>query len=223
MRRAVADAATALASTREAVQDARLPAGRLPDEVRAVDRPSAAESVVLRVSRDGEARAIARPSASLVDIVPADLDEAKQAAESARSGATDRQALAARRLDEARRLAKKEEAVARLAAEADRLAGAAESDAQAADDRAAERDAAAAELAHAWRAWATDPAAADLLGSPNWAAHRLIGPLLLDANALAGERTDPLGDLDEIAEIAARPARAADRGRTGSARRRRTQ
>jgi len=33
--------------------------------------------------------------------------------------------------------------------------------------------------------------------------------LLLDANALAGEHTDPLGDLDEIAEVAARPARAA--------------
>lgn len=209
VRRAVADAATALASAREAVQDARLPACRLPDEVRAVDRPSASESVVLRVSRDGEARAIARPSASLVDVVPADLDDAKQAAESARSGATDRQALAARRLDEARRLAKEEEGVARLAAEADRLAGAAESDAQAADDRAAERDSAAAELAHAWRAWATDPTAADLLGSPAWAAHRLIGPLLLDANALAGDHTDPLGDLDEIAETAARPARAA--------------
>jgi uncharacterized protein (TIGR02680 family) len=207
--RAIADAATVLAATREAVQDARLPAGRLPDEVRAVDRPSASESVVLRVSRDGEAWAIARPSASLVDVVPADLDEAKQAAESARSGATDRRALAARRLDEARRLSKEEEGVARLAAEADRLAGAAEADARAADDRATERDTAAAELAHAWRAWAADPTTADLLGSPDWPAHRLIGPLLLDANALAGERTDPLGDLDEIAEIAARPARAA--------------
>lgn len=209
VRRAVADAATVLASAREAAQDARLPVGRLPDEVRAVDRPSAAESVVLRVSRDGEARAIARPSASLVDVVPVDLDESRQAAESARSGATDRQALAARRRDEAARLAKVEQVVARLAAEADRLAGAAESDAQAADDHAAERDAAAAELAHSWRAWTTNPATAELLGSPGWATHPLIGPLLLDANALAGETSDPLGDLDEIAEIAARPARAA--------------
>jgi uncharacterized protein (TIGR02680 family) len=209
VRRAVADTATALASAREAVQDARLPAGRLPDEVREVDRPSTIGSVVLRVSRDGAARASARPSASLVDVVPADLDGAKQAAESVQSGASDRQVLADRRLKEAQRLAKTEELVARLAAEADRLAGAAESDAQDSDNRAAERDAAAAALVQAWRAWATDPNAADLLDAPNWATHPLIGPLLLDADALAGEHTDQLGDLDEIAEAAARPARAA--------------
>jgi uncharacterized protein (TIGR02680 family) len=209
VRRAAADAATVLASAREAVQDARLPAGRLPDEVRALDRPSSAATVVRRVSRDGEARAIARPSAALIDVVPADLDEARQAAESARSGATDRQGLAGRRLAEARRLAKTEEAIARLAAEADRLANAAELDAQAADDRATERDAVAAELAHAWRAWTSHSTAAELLGPINWAEHLLIGPLLLDADALAGDRTDSLGELDEVAEAAARPARAA--------------
>ena len=209
VRQAVADAATVLASAREAVQDARLPAGRLPDEVRALDRPSAAASVVLRVSRDGEARAIARPSAALVEVVPADLDEARQAAESARAGATERQGLAGRRLAESRRLAKTEEAIARLAAEADRLANAAELDAQAADDRAIERDAVAAELAHAWRTWTSGPTTAELLGPINWAEHPLIGALLLDAGALAGDRTDPLGELDEIAEAAARPARAA--------------
>lgn len=209
VRQAVADAATVLAAAREAVQDARLPVGRLPDEIRALDRTPAAASVVLRLTRDGEAQAIACPSAAHVDIVPADLGEARQAAESARSGATDRQGLAARRLAEARRLSKTEDAIARQAAEADRLANAAELDAQAADDRATERDAIAAELAHAWRAWTSDPTAAELLGPINWVEHPLIGALLLDANALAGDRTDPLDDLNEAAEAAARPARAA--------------
>jgi hypothetical protein len=209
VRQAAADAATVLAFAREAVQDARLPIGRLPDEVRELDRPPAAASIVLRVTRDGEAQAIARPCATEGDVVPADLDEARQAAESARFGATDRQGLAGRRLAEARRLAKAEEAVARLAAEADRLANAAELDAQAADDRTTERDTIAAELAHAWRAWTSDPTAAELLGPINWVEHPLIGALLLDANALAGDRADPLGELDEIAEAAARPARAA--------------
>ncbi len=209
VRRAVADTATALAAAREAVQDAGLPVGRLPVEVRALDRPSAGGSAVLRISRDGEPRAITRPAASLVDVVPPDFDDARQAAESARSGAADRQSLAARRLDEARRLAMQEDAVARLAAEADRLAATAESDAQAADNRAAERDAAAVELAHAWRTWTADPATSDLLGDPDWAGHPLIGALLLDAEALAGRREDPLAELDDAAEAAARPARAA--------------
>jgi uncharacterized protein (TIGR02680 family) len=208
VRDAVAFAATILASAREAVQDARLPLGRLPDQIRVVDRPAPPASAVLRDSRDGSPRTITRPAAALIDVVPLDIDEAKQAAESARSGATNRAGLAARRLDEARRLAKQEEAVARLAAEADRLAGAAEVDAQAAEGRAVERDATAAELVRAWRAWTSDPPTAALIGLPDWAAHPLIGALLLDANALAGESTYPLGDLDEVAETAARPARA---------------
>jgi hypothetical protein len=64
-------------------------------------------------------------------------------------------------------------------------------------------------LAHDWRDWTADPATAELLGPIDWDAHPVIGPLLVDAMALAGDNGPPLDALDAGAETAARPARAA--------------
>jgi hypothetical protein len=112
-------------------------------------------------------------------------------------------------VQEALRLQQAEQQVMRLEAEADQLAAAAEDDAQTADDHATTRDTAAVALAEAWRAWCGAPRTTQLLGEPGWAAHPLVGPLIRDAEALVGEDGPTLGRLDEVADLAARPARAA--------------
>src|SRR5581483_2489580 len=93
--------------------------------------------------------------------------------------------------------------------------------AQTAAHHATARDSAAVALAEAWRAWCRDPQTTRLLGEPGWTAHPLLGPLIRDATVLAGDQagagdTGRPGDdgpaldgLDEVADLAARPARAA--------------
>ena len=96
----------------------------------------------------------------------------------------------------------------RAEAEAGQLRAAADDDARTAEDLAAERDTAAVALAQAWRAWSGDTGTGALLGEIDWPAHPLVGPLILDAEALAGDGDVPLDGLDEVADTSARPARA---------------
>jgi uncharacterized protein (TIGR02680 family) len=206
---ATSEAAAALAVTRDALVDAGLPAAGLPEEIRAVEHTQRADSVLLRVERDGDPRPVPRPTAARAEVAPTDLAAAQDMAQTAAASAAERLGLAQRRLQEARRLQQAEQQVLRLEAEADQLGAAAEEDAQAAEEYAIARDGAAVALAEAWRAWCRDLQTTRLLSQTGWAGHSLLGPLIRDATVLTGDHGPPLDGLDEVADAAARPARAA--------------
>jgi len=206
---ATSETAAALAATRDALVDAGLPADGLPEEIRTVEHAESAESALLRVERDGDPLPLPRPAAARAEVAPADLAAAQDMAQTAANSAAERLGLAQRRLQEARRLQQAEQQVLRLEAEADQLGTAAEDDAQTAEEHAIARDSAAVALAEAWRAWCHDPQVTRLLGETGWAAHPLLGPLIRDATVLASDDGPSLDGLDEVADTAARPARAA--------------
>jgi uncharacterized protein (TIGR02680 family) len=203
------DAAAALAETRDALADAGLPAAGLPDEIRVAEHAAEPGSALVRTQRDGDPQPVQRPGAARADVIPADLDAAQGLARAAAAGAGERLGLAERRLDEAQRLEQAERQVLQLEAEAGQLRDAAEEDAATADGHARERDTAAVALAEGWRAWCRDRQTIELLGETDWAAHPRLRLLLQDAEALAGDDGPSLDGLDEVAEVAARPARAA--------------
>ncbi len=209
LRQAADEAAAALSAARESLRDAGLPAGGLPAEVRTTERVPAPARVLLRTARLRDPEPVIRPAAALAEIIPGDVGGAQQLAAAAAASATERLNLAQRRLAEARRLADAQQQVLRAEAEAEQLRAAADEDARTAGEQAAERDAAAAALAQAWRAWTDDDRTRELLGEIAWAAHPAIGPLILNAEALTGADDGSLSGLDEAADEAARPARAA--------------
>ena len=209
LRQASDETATALSSAQKCLRDAGLPAGGLPAEVRTTERVLVPAPVLLRTSRHGNPESVIRPAAALAEIIPADVGGAQQLAAAAAAGAAERLALAQRRLAEARRLADAQQRVLRAEAEAEQLRAAADEDARTAGERAEERNAAAVALAQAWRAWTDDEQTRELIGEIAWAAHPAIGPLILDAEALTGEDDGSLVRLDEAADEAVRPARAA--------------
>ena len=208
LRQAASEAATALAAAREALTEAGLPDGSLPAEIRTVEHPAVTGSALLRTDRDGDPQPVPRPAAALADVIPDDIAAAQAVVTAAGAGAAERLSLAQRRLAEAQRLAEAEQQVLRAEAEAGQLRAAADDDARTAEDLAAERDTTAVALAQAWRAWSSDTGTRALLGEIDWPAHPLVGPLILDAEALAGDGDVPLDGLDEVADTSARPARA---------------
>ena len=203
------DAAAALAETRDALVDAGLPVAGLPEEIRVAEHAAGPGSALVRTRRAGDPQPVTRPAAARADVIPEDLDAAQELARAAAAGAGERLGLAQRRLDEAQRLEQAERQVLQVEAEAGQLRDAAEEDAATADGHARERDTAAVALAEAWRAWCRDPQTTELLGETDWAAHPRLGPLIHDAEALAGDDGPALDGLDEVADVAARPARAA--------------
>jgi uncharacterized protein (TIGR02680 family) len=218
LRQAAGDAATVLVATRDALTEAGLPAGSLPAEVRIVEQSAETGSEMLRVHRESDLQPVNRPAAIPAEVIPADVDAARDAVRAVEGSAAERLGLAQRRLAEAQRLAQDEQQVLRMEAEAEQLRATAEEDSRTAGEHAAERDRAAVDLAQAWRAWTTGDAARELLGENDWAAHPRLGPLIRDAEALAGDAqpgaaspdpADDLKGLDEVADVAARPARAA--------------
>jgi Putative exonuclease SbcCD, C subunit len=98
-----------------------------------------------------------------------------------------------------------QQTVLRAEADAEQLRSAADRDARTAAEQAVDRDAAAVQLAQAWRAWTGDAGRTELLSDIDWPAHPAIGPLILDAEALAGEVEGELSGLDRAAAEAARP------------------
>lgn len=209
LRQASDETAAALSSAQKCLRDAGLPAGGLPAEVRTTERILVPAPVLLRTSRHGNPESVIRPAAALAEIIPTDVGGAQQLAAAAAAGAAERLALAQRRLSEARRLADAQQRVLRAEAEAEHLRAAADEDARTAGERAEERDAAAVALAQAWRVWTGDEQTRELIGDIAWADHPAIGPLILDAEALTGEDDGSLVRLDEAADEAVRPARAA--------------
>jgi uncharacterized protein (TIGR02680 family) len=209
LRRAAEETASTLAGSRTALADAGLPAGNLPVEVRTAERAPTAAQVLLRTRRDSDPEPFIRPAATRAEIIPADVAEAQQAAMAASASAADRHALAERRLAEARRLSAAQHQVLRAEAEAGQLQAAADEDVCTAEQQAAKRDTTAVALAQEWRVWVNRGDSRELLGTRDWAGHPVVGPLILDAEALTGEggRTPPsLPTLDEVAGDAARPA-----------------
>jgi uncharacterized protein (TIGR02680 family) len=200
-----AEAATALAAARESLQAAGLPAGNLPVEVQVTGQMPAPVTTLIRNNRQGDPASVIRPAAARADIFPENLAAAARDAGTAAAGAAERSTLAGRRLAEARRLEKAHQQVVLAEAEAEQLRGTAEEDARAAEERAGLRDTAAVALAQAWRSWIG--AARELLGETDWAAHPVVGPLILDAEALTGDSDGSLGALDHAAEDSARTAR----------------
>jgi len=224
LRQAAGEAAAALSAARECLGDAGLPAGGLPAEVRTIERVPASAPLLLRRSRHRDPEPVIRPVAALAEIIPGDVNGAQQTAAAAAVSAAERLSLAGRRLSEARRLAQVQEQVSRVEAEAEHLRAAAADDAHTAEQQEAERDAAAIALTQAWRTWTAGGETRELLGETDWAAHPVVGPLILDAEALAGETLagetvagetvagqdrGSLARLDEAAAEAARPARSA--------------
>jgi uncharacterized protein (TIGR02680 family) len=207
-RQAAEEAAAVLSAAGECLRDAGLPTGSLPFEIRMAEEIPAPTPVLLRRSREGDPEQLIRPAARSVEIIPWDVDAARQTAVAAAASAAERLDLAERRKLDARRLAEAQQRVLRMEAEAEQLRGTADDDARIAEERAAGRDAAAIALAEAWRAWTNDGESRDLLGGIDWAGHPAIGPLILDAERLTGEDSASLSGLDEAAEEAARPARA---------------
>jgi uncharacterized protein (TIGR02680 family) len=213
LRQAAQDVAAVLSAAREGLEAAGLPTGGLPAEVRTIEQAPAPAKVLLRTSRNGDQEQLTRPEPARAEIVPGDIDGAGRLATAAAGSAGERLALARRRLAEARRLAETQQQVLRVEAEADQLRAAADDDDQAASGLAADRDSKAVALAQAWLVWTQDPATGELLGEQGWATHPAIGPLLLDAEALAGDgdssRDGPeLDGLDQAAGEVARPARS---------------
>jgi uncharacterized protein (TIGR02680 family) len=209
LRQAADDAASALSAARECLGHAGLPAGGLPAEVRTTDRRPAPEPVLVRRTRHRDPEPVTRPAAAYAEILPGDLGGAQQTAAAAAASAAERFSLAERRLAEARRLSEERQVVLRVESEAEHLRSAADDDARTAEERAADRDAAAIALAQAWRAWTDGAETRDLLGEIDWATHPAVGPLILDAEALAGEDESSLAALDEAPAESARPARTA--------------
>jgi uncharacterized protein (TIGR02680 family) len=208
LRQAAEDTAAALAATRTALADTGLPAGNLPIEVRTAERVPAAAQAPLRTRRDSDPEPFTRPTATLAEVIPADMGGARQAAMAASASAADRFALAERRLAEARRLTAAQQQVLRVEAEAGQLQATADEDTSSAEQEAAKRDTTAIALAQAWRIWVNREESRELLGINDWAGHPAVGPLILDAEALTGEGDGSLAGLDEAAGDAARPAYA---------------
>jgi uncharacterized protein (TIGR02680 family) len=209
LRQAASDAATALSAAREALAEAGLPAGSLPGEIRTVEHAAVTGSALLRTHRDGDPQPVPRLAAAPAGVVPDDISAAQAVVTAAGASAAERLSLAQRRLTEAQRLIQTEQQALRAEADAGHLRAAADEDARTAGIHAAERDSAAVTLAQGWRAWSSDARTRGLLGEIDWAAHPLIGPLILDAEALAGDGDVPLDGLDEVASASASPARTA--------------
>ena len=202
-----AETATALAAATGSMPDAGLPAGSLPAEVRVLTQLPSPVTALIRGSRDADLTPAVRPAAASAEVLPADLAAASGHASVAATVAADRSALAGRRLTEARRLTQAHQQVLLAESEAGGLREAAEDDDRGARERASQRDTAAIALAQDWRAWTAS--APDLLGDIDWAVHPVVGPLILDAEALTGPApAGDLGPLDRVAQDSARQPRA---------------
>jgi uncharacterized protein (TIGR02680 family) len=211
LKESVSETSTALAVARESLRDAGLPAGSLPVEVRVVEQARSPVTELVRTAREGDPAALVRPSAARAEVFPQDLAAASREAGAAAGGADERSKQAGRRLAEARRLAGSHQRVLLAEAEAEQQRSTAEEDLRTAEEHAVQRDTAAVTLAQQWRAWTTS--SADLLGEADWADDPVVGPLILDAEALTGDA--PAADsggsleaLDRTAEETARTARA---------------
>jgi uncharacterized protein (TIGR02680 family) len=202
-------ACAVLNEVRQASFGARMPISALPGTV-AVDlteQESLPEQVRLALTDAPEL--IARPKPILLEVVPDDLDEARQTAMDAGQAMNRRSGEAASRLATAKTLDTRDKEVLAAEARADELAERAEEAAEEAQEKADDRDGKARSLATAWRRWTADERTRTVLGDIDW-TNTAAGPLLIDADALTGESSgDDLTQLGEVATECASSARNA--------------
>ncbi|MEV1118033.1 TIGR02680 family protein [Actinosynnema sp. NPDC049800] len=200
---------TALSRAREALVEARLPVTALPAAVGASVEPLPGSREAVRVSLDGAADEVERPSPQQLVVSPEKLDEVVGVVRDTGQSAERRAGEAARREQDAAALDTRAREVAQAVQHAEELDTRANEDAERAQVAAEERDGAARALATDWRKWTSGEQSRTLLGDVAW-RDTAVGPLLVDADAMVGECTDDdLAPLDHVAADAATPARAA--------------
>ncbi|PFG37932.1 uncharacterized protein (TIGR02680 family) [Georgenia soli] len=223
---AARETAGVLDEARAGLRGARLATTALPGTLEARLETVEGSAEPVRTLLEGDPHPQQRPEAQQLLVTPTDLEDAAVRAREVATAAQARAGEAGNRLRGAVELA-------RARTEADHAGTAAgEADERRAVDetgaaeRREDRDEAARGLADAWREWVAQDATTDLLGDVDWSA-TAVGPLLLDADLLAGDaRVGRGGDenphalrleeLDRVAAEAAEPAR--DRlARTGAA------
>ncbi len=205
---AVGAAAALLARTRRALDAADLSHSALPDGIGLTEQQPVSQTAVIRTTRDQPPQPIERPMARQATTWPTDARTSEAGVRAVIEAAHRRRELAHARLLEARRLSVEEQKVRAAEADATRAEQQAENDVAQADIDETSRDERAIELITAWRSWSADPDTAALLGDIDWAADPVLGPLLLDADALTGDEStdsDPL-ELQRIDDSAARLA-----------------
>ncbi|MBP2337524.1 uncharacterized protein (TIGR02680 family) [Saccharothrix coeruleofusca] len=200
---------TALSRAREALVEARLPVTALPAAVRASVEPLPGDREAVRVSLDGAAEEVERPSPRQLVVIPDELNEVVRVVRDTGRSADRRASEAGRREQDAAALDARVREVAQAMEHAEGLGIRASEDAERAQDAADERDGTARTLAADWRKWTSGEQSRTLLGDVPW-RDTAVGPLLVDADAMVGERTDDdLALLEHVATDAAAPARDA--------------
>ncbi|GAA3021922.1 TIGR02680 family protein [Actinokineospora globicatena] len=199
-----------LEQTRDALAAAGLPAGSLPTTVRVDAIPVDPQEEPVRHAVDSAPELTARPAHSTLRISPDPLAEVVTNVRDLGRAAGQRETHARGRLETARELEQREERTRRAEEKAENAEQQAEEGAEHALAAADTRDDHARELAAMWRKWTVDERCAATLGEVDWSSTS-VGPLLTDANSVAGsrERNDDLQRLDAAAVEAAGPARAA--------------
>ncbi|MGI5243266.1 TIGR02680 family protein [Dactylosporangium sp. CA-139066] len=174
----------------------------LPAAVQVGRRPGPQTTDVVRTSREQDPEHLVRPVADLLTLVPEDVGAVVEAARQVETAAHARSAQAGNRAADARVLAQERRQVETAAGKAREAEQRAEEDAQAAEQAGDQRDDIAIELVDAWRAWTTAPETMDLIGTTDWAAHPMLGVVLIDRTALCGEGPSAvtLPDLDRAAD-----------------------
>ncbi|HEX7305293.1 TIGR02680 family protein [Lentzea sp.] len=198
-----------LSRVREALATARLPTTALPTAVHASVEPPSGGNEAVRVSLDGPVTEVERPMPRRLVVAPDELDEVVLVVRETGRSADRRAGEAARREQDATSLDARAREVTQLVKHAEELDSRATDDAERAQDAADDRDGTARTLATEWRTWTSGEQSRKLLGDVSW-RETAVGPLLIDADALVGERSDDdLAPLDHVANDAALPARAA--------------
>ncbi|KOX18459.1 hypothetical protein ADK67_36835 [Saccharothrix sp. NRRL B-16348] len=198
-----------LSRVREALATSRLQATALPAAIHASVESPPGGSETVRVSLDGAVDEVERPSPQRLVVTPDELDEVVRVVRDTGRSADRRAGEAARRERDAAALDARTREVTQAVEHAEDLGSRAIGDAERAQDAADERDGTARTLAAEWRTWTSGEQSRKLFGDVSW-RETAVGPLLVDADAMVGERTDDdLAPLGHVATDAAVRARAA--------------
>ncbi|GAA3008191.1 TIGR02680 family protein [Actinokineospora diospyrosa] len=199
-----------LEQARDALAAAHLPTGALPTAVTAMTAPGASRAEEVRLDLDSSPELVKRPAHSILQVSPSSLDDVVTTTRDLGDAAERRESQARSRLATAEKLEQKERATRVAEDKAQDAADKAEAAAELAQEAAESRDDQARELAALWRKWTVDDHSTSALGEVDW-SRTPVGPLLLDADSLAGahEHNDDLKLLDAAAVEAASPAREA--------------
>jgi uncharacterized protein (TIGR02680 family) len=201
--------ARTLHEARQALGAAGMPTDALPADVAARPQPGDGRTETVRTGCDDDPQQVPRPAVATLAVTPADPQQAATSARTVARAAQTRAGQAGNRLTVARELAVRLGKVTHSENAADDAEQRAQDAADRADAAADHRDRAAVTLATTWRDWTGEARTAELLGPVAWAG-TAVGPLLTDAELLAGDADDTdswLTVLDRTADEAAAGAR----------------